>query len=148
MEVIRKSFIAQTELRGGVKIAHFNAETVYIDLDNEYDPSTVWSKQHMYIQGQMMRIEAWNPIFKPNEDSPIVPIWIMIPELPWHLYYMDILTPLLSQIGKSLFLDLASFQKTRGSVVKVKMQIDLTKERSTHVWLGYDEDQDMNGDGH
>lgn len=61
---------------------------------------------------------------------------------------MDILTPLLSQIGKSLFLDLASFQKTRGSVVKVKMQIDLTKERSTHVWLGYDEDQDMNGDGH
>lgn len=74
MDVIRKSFIAQTTLRGGVKIAHFNARTVYIDLDNEYDHSTVWSKQNMYIQGQLMRIEAWNPIFKPNEDSPIVPV--------------------------------------------------------------------------
>ncbi|OIT36119.1 hypothetical protein A4A49_27343 [Nicotiana attenuata] len=102
----------------------------------------LWSKQHMYIQVQLMRIEAWNPIFKPNEDSPIVPIWIMIPEFPWHLYYMEILTPLLSPIGKALFLDLASFQKTRGSVVKAKMLIDLTKERLTHVWLGYDEDQD------
>ncbi|OIT37596.1 hypothetical protein A4A49_19132 [Nicotiana attenuata] len=134
MEVIGKSFIAQTELRGGVKIAYFNAKTVYIDLDTEYDHSTVWSKQHMYIQGQIMSKEAWNPIFKPNEDSPIVPIWIMIPELPWHLYYMEILTPLLSPIEKALFLDLASFQKTRGSVVKVKMQIDLTKERTTHTF--------------
>ncbi|OIT36371.1 hypothetical protein A4A49_01970 [Nicotiana attenuata] len=147
MEVIRKSFIAQIELRGGVKIAHFNAKTVYIDLDNEYDHSTVWTKQQMYIQGQMMRIEAWNPIFKPNEDSPIVPVWIMIPELPWHLYYMEILSPLLSPVVKALFLDLASFQKTRGSVVKVKMQVDLTKDRPSHVWLGYDEDQDVNGDG-
>ncbi|OIT21110.1 hypothetical protein A4A49_41049 [Nicotiana attenuata] len=91
MEIIRKSFIAQTQLRGPVKIAHFNARTVYIDLENEYDHSTVW--------------------------------------------------------GKALYLDLASFQKTRGSVAKVKIQIDLTKERPHHVWLGYDEEQDENGDG-
>ncbi|OIT27219.1 hypothetical protein A4A49_37653 [Nicotiana attenuata] len=49
--------------------------------------------------------------------------------------------------GKALYLDLASFQKTRGSVAKVKIQIDLTKERPYHVWLGYDEEQDENGDG-
>ncbi|OIT22703.1 hypothetical protein A4A49_30027 [Nicotiana attenuata] len=147
MEIIRKSFIAQTELRGSVKIAHFNARTVYIDLENEYDHYTVWGKQHMYIQGQMMKLEAWSPAFKPNEDSPIVPIWVVIQELPWHLYYMEILTPLLSPIGKALYLDLASFQKTRGSVAKVKIQIDLTKERPHHFWLGYDEEQDENGDG-
>ncbi|OIT18879.1 hypothetical protein A4A49_43243 [Nicotiana attenuata] len=49
MEVIRRSFISQTELKGGIKIAHFNARTMYIDLDNEYDHSTVWAKQYMYI---------------------------------------------------------------------------------------------------
>ncbi|OIT08479.1 hypothetical protein A4A49_00874 [Nicotiana attenuata] len=114
MEIIRKSFIAQTELRRPVKIAHFNARTVYIDLENEYDHSTVWGKQYMYIQGQMMKLEAWSPAFKPNEDSPIVLVWVVIPELPWHLYYMEILTPLLSPIGKALYLDLASFQKNKG----------------------------------
>ncbi|OIT37380.1 hypothetical protein A4A49_11772 [Nicotiana attenuata] len=49
--------------------------------------------------------------------------------------------------GKALYLDLASFQKTRGSVAKVKIQIDLTKERPHHVWLVYDEEKDENGDG-
>lgn len=37
MEVIRRSFIAQTQLVVGVKIAHFNSRHIYIDLDNEAD---------------------------------------------------------------------------------------------------------------
>ncbi|OIT36734.1 hypothetical protein A4A49_17898 [Nicotiana attenuata] len=53
----------------------------------------------------------------------------------------------LHMVSKALSLDLASFRKIRGSVAKVKMQIDLTKEKPTHVWLGYDEDQGVNGDG-
>lgn len=68
MEVIRRSFVTQTELKGGVKIAHFNAKTVYIDLDNDYDHVTVWTRQFMYIQGQMIKLEAWTPTFIPNED--------------------------------------------------------------------------------
>ncbi|OIT34028.1 hypothetical protein A4A49_17904 [Nicotiana attenuata] len=120
MEVIRRSFVAQAELKGGVKIAHFNARTVYIDLDNEYDHATVWGKQYMYIQGQMMKLKACTPAFKPNEDSPIVPISIL---------------------GLSLI------PKTRRSVAKVKMQIDLIKGRPHLVWLEYDEEQDENGDG-
>lgn len=93
------------------------------------------------------RAKAWSPNFKPTEDSPIVPTWTVIPELPWHFYYMKILTGLLSPVGKALHLDLASFQKTRGSVAKVKIQIDLTKTRPRHVRLGFDENQDVNGDG-
>ncbi|XP_055814080.1 uncharacterized protein LOC129883431 [Solanum dulcamara] len=44
-----------------------------------------------------------------------------------------------------LFLDLATYKKTRGSVAKVKIQIDLTKQRPQHIWMGFDEDE--NGDG-
>ncbi|OIT22008.1 hypothetical protein A4A49_34198 [Nicotiana attenuata] len=147
MEVIRRSFTAQTELRGGVKIVHFNARTVYIDLDNEYDHTTVWTKQYMYIQGQRMNLQAWTPSFKPNEDTPIVLVWVIIPELPWHCNYMEVLSVLLSPIGKILHLDLASMRKTGGSVENVKMQVDLTKDKTHHMWLGFDDDQDVNGDG-
>ncbi|KAG5606078.1 hypothetical protein H5410_027570 [Solanum commersonii] len=104
MEVIRKSFIAQTQLTGG-------------------------TKQKMFIAGHSMKLQ----------ETPIVPIWITLPELPWHCHYMDILTPLLSPIGKALYLDSATVQKTRGSVAKVRVQIDLTKERPQHVWLGFSE---------
>lgn len=54
---------------------------------------------------------------------------------------------MLSPVGKVLHLDLASMQKTRGSVEKVKIQVDLTQERPHHVWLGFNENQDVNGDG-
>ncbi|KAK4709698.1 hypothetical protein R3W88_004211 [Solanum pinnatisectum] len=139
MEIIRKSFIAQTQLIGGVKIAHFNSRHIYIDLDNEADHISVWTKQKMHIAGHPMKLQVWTPTFKPAEETPIVPIWITLPELPWHCYYMDILTPLLSPIGKALYLDSATMQKTRGSVAKVRVQIDITKERPQHVWLGISE---------
>lgn len=56
IEVIRRSFISQTQLIGGVKIAHFNSRHVYIDLDNEVDHVNIWTKQRMYINGQPMRL--------------------------------------------------------------------------------------------
>ncbi|KAG5605797.1 hypothetical protein H5410_027289 [Solanum commersonii] len=99
----------------------------------------VWTKQKMFIAGHPMKLQVWTPTFKPAEETPIVPIWITLPELPWHCYYMDILNPLLSPIGKALYLDFATMQKTRGSVAKVRVQIDITKERPQHVWLGFSE---------
>lgn len=37
IDLIRKNFIRQAQLNGGVKIAHLNARNTYIDLDNEED---------------------------------------------------------------------------------------------------------------
>jgi len=42
-----------------------------------------------------------------------------------------------------LYLDTASIQKTRGSVARVKVQINLTKERPPHVCMGLNE-EDLN----
>ncbi|KAH0684450.1 hypothetical protein KY289_022202 [Solanum tuberosum] len=84
-----------------------------------------------------MRIQAWNPDFKPEEETPLVPIWIALRELPWHCYNKVLLTAILSYIGKVLYLDSPSSQKTRGSMARVKVQVDLTKERPPHVWVGF-----------
>lgn len=72
VELIRKNFILQTQLPGGVKIAHFNSRPVYIDLDNELDYNMVWTKQRMTIVGQVMRIQAWTHNFKPAEETHLV----------------------------------------------------------------------------
>ncbi|KAG5605887.1 hypothetical protein H5410_027379 [Solanum commersonii] len=36
-----------------------------------------------------------------------------------------------------LYLDSPSSQKTRGNMARVKIQIDLTKKRPSHVWVGF-----------
>ncbi|KAG5606148.1 hypothetical protein H5410_027640 [Solanum commersonii] len=115
MELIRRSFTLQTQLTGGVKISHYNSRHVYIDLDNEFDYVTLWTKQKMSIEGQIMRIQAWTPEFTPEEETPIVPIWVALPELPWHCYNKVLLSTLLESIGK----------------------VDLTKARPSHIWMGF-----------
>lgn len=75
-----------------------------------------------------MRFQLWTPDFKPEEETPIVSDWVTLPELPWHCYYMEVVTDLLTHIGKALYLDYASIQKTRGSVAKVRVQMDISKK--------------------
>ncbi|KAK4706803.1 hypothetical protein R3W88_033635 [Solanum pinnatisectum] len=144
VELIRKSFIMQIQLNwgGGVNIAHYNARHVFIDLDNELNYNTVWKQQRMTIEGKLMRLQAWTPNFRPEEETPIVPIWVLLPGLPWHCFKKEFITPLLASIGKVLYLDTASIKKTRASMAKVKVQVDLTKARPRHVWIRLD-DEDL-----
>ncbi|KAG5606156.1 hypothetical protein H5410_027648 [Solanum commersonii] len=139
MELIRKSFILQTQLTGGVNIAHYNTRHVFIDLENELDYNIVWTQQRMTIEGKLMRIHIWTPNFKSEEETPIVPIWILLPGLPWHCFKKEFITPLLSPISKVLYLDTTSIKRTRASMAKVKVQVDLIKARPRHVWIGLDE---------
>ncbi|KAG5605824.1 hypothetical protein H5410_027316 [Solanum commersonii] len=68
-----------TEWRGGgVNIAHYNSRHVFIDLDNELDYNTIWTQQRMTIEGKLMRIQAWTPNFRLEEETPIVPTWVLL----------------------------------------------------------------------
>lgn len=64
------------------------------------------------------------------------------PFINYHGHYnsKEFISALLAPIGKSLYIDTVSIQKTTGSVAKVRMQLDITKERPPHVWMGTDEE--------
>lgn len=46
---------------GGVIIAYYNIRHVLIDLQNDFDYNTVWTKQRMIIEGKHMILKAWTP---------------------------------------------------------------------------------------
>ncbi|KAK6784224.1 hypothetical protein RDI58_017678 [Solanum bulbocastanum] len=123
IELIRKNFILQTQLSGGVKISHFNSKDVYIDLDNDPDYITVGTKQKMTTERQLMRIQNWTPTFRPEQETSIVLVWIALPKLPWHCYKKEFVSIILELIGKVLYLDSPTAQKTRGSAARVKDQV-------------------------
>lgn len=58
MVIVRREVLLQTNLKGGVKLTHFNLRHLYIDMDNAHDHATIWSKGKMYIEGQLMRIQV------------------------------------------------------------------------------------------
>lgn len=49
----------------------------------------------MTIEGKVIRIQAWTPFFKSEEETPIVPVCILVPRLPWNCFKKAFLTPLL-----------------------------------------------------
>ncbi|KAG5585827.1 hypothetical protein H5410_046261 [Solanum commersonii] len=99
MEAIRKKFVTQVELSGSVRITHFNTRHIYIDLENELDRANALDSKRLYIEGKFMRIHVWTPIFSQNLKALIVPVWVLLPKLPWHYYYKEFVTHLLADVG-------------------------------------------------
>lgn len=86
MEEIRKTFIKQFYLTGPVKILYFDPKHVYLDFANEVDYNHVFTKEYIDIEDAPMKILKWTLDFKPQEETFIVPVWILIHQLPWHLF--------------------------------------------------------------
>ncbi|CAN4126450.1 unnamed protein product [Withania somnifera] len=69
-----------------VYIGVYDFRIVFIDFSNEEDYDTVWFRRSIEIEGQIMWLEKWTPDFKPDEDSLIVPVWVLLPGLPFHCH--------------------------------------------------------------
>lgn len=111
---------------GGVNIAHYNAKHVFIYLQKELGYNTILTLQRMTIEGKLIRIQSSMPFFTPEEETPIGPVLILRPRLPFHFYKKPFLPPFFEFGGKVLYLDRTTIKRSRVKKGKVKMQIDLT----------------------
>ncbi|XP_060212194.1 uncharacterized protein LOC132639792 [Lycium barbarum] len=100
----------------------------------------------MEVDGQQTWLQKWTPDFKPVEDSPVVPVWVLLPELPYHLHAWYYLRQIVAPIGTPLSMDNATEGRTRPSVAKVRVEVDLTKTKIQSIWIGsQDEDHTLKG---
>ncbi|PKU64858.1 hypothetical protein MA16_Dca019935 [Dendrobium catenatum] len=83
-----------------------------------------------------MRILKWNPFFDVKEESPIVPIWISFPNLRLHFFNTKVLDVLGLIFGHPLQTDQATASRTRPSVARVLVEVDITKKYANEVWVG------------
>ncbi|XP_070040103.1 uncharacterized protein LOC142177333 [Nicotiana tabacum] len=74
-----------------------------------------------------MKILKWTTDFKPNSETSLAPVWINLPDLPWHYYEWDALCRIVGPIGNPLVMDKATTTKSRPTTTKMRVQIDLVK---------------------
>ncbi|KAM3360625.1 hypothetical protein P3S68_015479 [Capsicum galapagoense] len=86
IEKIRSKFVEKIPLKGTTKIGVFDFRAIFLDFTNEDDFKSVWFRRSIEIDGQVMWLEKWTPDFNPEEDSPIVPIWVLLPWLQFHYH--------------------------------------------------------------
>ncbi|OIT38299.1 hypothetical protein A4A49_06262 [Nicotiana attenuata] len=68
--------------------------------------------------------------FKPEEETSIVPVWILIHQLQWHLFRWQVISKLVSDVGVAMAPGQATYSKFRGNVAKIKVEIELLKPRN------------------
>nr|GMD89666.1 TMV resistance protein N-like [Ipomoea batatas] len=97
-------------LEGGVHIGSLNKQSIMLRFDLEAD----WCA---------------------TNDSLIALVWIELPNLPLHLYDFDLISRICGPIGKAFDLDAATYRRSRPSVAKVRLEIDVTKTKFDRIWI-------------
>nr|XP_009758915.1 PREDICTED: uncharacterized protein LOC104211540 isoform X1 [Nicotiana sylvestris] len=140
IEVIRAVFMENFSLKGTVKFGAYDRRSVFIDFSDEQDCKNFYFRRALKINGFQMWLEMWTPDFRPDHDSPIVPVWFLLPELLFHCHSWHYAKQVLKPVGKPLSMDVATFGRTRPSTAKVRVDIDLTKPQETSVYVGQEEE--------
>lgn len=95
IETIRAKFIEKIPLKGKVRIGAYDYRHVFIEFNNEADFNTTYFQRFMGISGALMRMFKWSPDFDPNEETSLAPIWVLLLELPFHMFKWDYLRQVL-----------------------------------------------------
>lgn len=114
----------------------YDFRTIFTEVTNDDDFKTVWFKRSIDVDGLVMWLQKWMPDFKPEEDSPIAPIWVLLSGLPFHCYTWHYVKQILGPVGLPLSMDIATDYRTRPSMAKVRVEVDLTKPQLKYVWVG------------
>ncbi|PHU09465.1 hypothetical protein BC332_21325 [Capsicum chinense] len=83
-----------------------------------------------------MWLQKWSPDFKVEEDLSISSIWVLLPALPFHLHTWHYIKQLVNNFGTPLEMDNATRSKTRPSMAKFRVEIDLLKMLPDVIWVG------------
>ncbi|XP_059295368.1 uncharacterized protein LOC132048688 [Lycium ferocissimum] len=140
IERSRSSFVEKISLKSTPKIGTYDYRTVFIEVSNEEDCQTIWFRRSIEIDGMVMWLQKWNSDFKPEEDSPIVPVWVLLPGLLFHFHPWNYVKKILRPIGIPLSPDLATENRTRPNMAKVRVEVDLTKPRLNQIWVGQEDE--------
>ncbi|VFQ79646.1 unnamed protein product [Cuscuta campestris] len=108
---------------------------VLLTFHNAEDYQRCFSKRLWQIQGYPMHVFKWNPDFHCDEESPIFPIWISLEHLPVHLHDPVALQAIPKIFGKPLMLDAATSSKTRPSVARFCVELDVSGDLPAKFFL-------------
>ncbi|KAI0524341.1 hypothetical protein KFK09_003708 [Dendrobium nobile] len=135
LDAIRNFFLS-LKLSGFYSVGLLDARHVAIQLSNDLDYSRVFARRSYFILNYQMRVLKWTPFFDIKEESPIVPIWISFPNLRLHFFNSKVLHALGSIFGRPLQTDQATASKTRPSVARVLVEVDISRNHPKEVWVG------------
>ncbi|XP_060190757.1 uncharacterized protein LOC132620049 [Lycium barbarum] len=89
-----------------------------------------------------MWLQKWSPDIKPEEDLPIALAWVLLLGLPFHLHNWHYISQIVKLIGTPMCLDASTTSRTRPSMAKVRVEVNLLKTLPESIYIGIVQDKD------
>ncbi|VFQ69841.1 unnamed protein product [Cuscuta campestris] len=111
--LVLRSFLTRLGLVGGFTVGELNSNAVLINFEQDEDYQRFFLRKTWTLGKDIMAVIKWSPNLHLEEDSPIVLVWITIPNLPIHLHDQKALLCITSALGKPLKVDNATLNFAR-----------------------------------
>ncbi|XP_022871646.1 uncharacterized protein LOC111390770 [Olea europaea var. sylvestris] len=134
MRKVREIF-SKFGFHGCFEVGLIDTTHILIHLTHEEDHSRLFLKPSWYIDGCPMRVLKWTCDFTPEQETPIVPVWVSFPLLPVHLRAKGFLFALSRVIGMPLRIDEATTDLRRPSEPRVCIEVNLGHKLPDRVWI-------------
>ncbi|CAN1138731.1 hypothetical protein LINPERHAP2_LOCUS10865 [Linum perenne] len=112
---------------GSIQVSDLSNNFFLVRFANQDDYSLAAFKGPWKIYDYYISVSQWSPSF--DEEAPIQTIltWVRLPKLPIHYFNELAVSRIGNYIGRTIRLDLATAEGTRGRYARVCVEVDLTK---------------------
>lgn len=117
------------------KLRLLDDQHIILTFQQPEDYHRCFLRRSWSVNGYIMRITKWTPDFDPKIDKPIVPIWVSIRGVPLYLQNKSALWEIAHMIGLPLKMDSATFNGVRPSVVRLCIEVDISKPLPTRLHI-------------
>ncbi|KAK6161827.1 hypothetical protein DH2020_001668 [Rehmannia glutinosa] len=132
------SGLSSLKLKGPYSWSFANPSHIIIKLRgggfNMLWMGTLWS-----LGDCPMRVFKWTPSFNPRTEAPLAPVWIRLPGLPIHFFDHNALFAISMIIGTPLQVDSQTASRSRLSMARVCVELNLLKDRIEELVLEFDD---------
>ncbi|KAK6130862.1 hypothetical protein DH2020_035380 [Rehmannia glutinosa] len=133
------SGLSALNLKGTFSWSFANPSHIIIKLQLEEDFNKLWMGTLWSLGDCPMRVFKWTPSFNPRLEAPLAPVWIRLPGLPIHFFDHNALFAISKILGTPLQVDSLTATRSRLSMARVCVELDLLKERIEEIILEFDD---------
>ncbi|KAK6120615.1 hypothetical protein DH2020_045648 [Rehmannia glutinosa] len=114
-----------------------NPSHIIIKLHLEEDYNKLWMGTIWSLGDCPMRVFKWTPLFNPKMEAPLAPVRIRLPGLPIHFFNHNALFAICEVTGTPLQVDSLTATRSRLSMARVCVELDLLKEKIPEIILEF-----------
>ncbi|RAL42524.1 hypothetical protein DM860_011142 [Cuscuta australis] len=108
---------------------------ILLNFSSDDDFHRCFKRREWSLGAYKMLISKWTPNFDPNVESPIMPIWISIKNLPIHFHAKESLMQIARIFGNPIKLDSTTENFGRPSIARICVEVDISQPQTNKFFI-------------